>query len=101
MPLFEIKGKAIVPVERTNFSLERDLQKMVEENLDAMFNCRFVASEFSTGARHAGRIDTLALSEENNPVIIEYKKRGWSVSSSSCLLAGDETSRSRESHRLR
>src|SRR6266571_9082622 len=39
-----------------------------------VFNCRFVASEFSTGAQHAGRIDTLALSEDNNPVIIEYKK---------------------------
>ena len=33
-----------------------------------------MASEFSTGANHSGRIDTLALSEENNPVIIEYKK---------------------------
>jgi predicted transport protein len=33
-----------------------------------------VATEFSTGAEHAGRIDTLALSEDNNPVIIEYKK---------------------------
>ena len=42
--------------------------------MGAVFNCRFVASEFSTGAVHAGRIDTLAISEENNPVIIEYKK---------------------------
>ena len=33
-----------------------------------------MASEFPTGALHAGRIDSLALSEENNPVIIEYKK---------------------------
>src|SRR5205085_2231754 len=29
---------------------------------------------FPTGAQHSGRIDTLALSEDNNPVIIEYKK---------------------------
>src|SRR6202162_1194088 len=35
--------------------------------------CRLVATEFSTGARHGGRIDTPALSEENKPVIIEYK----------------------------
>ena len=47
---------------------------MVEANLGPVFNCRFVASEFSTGAVHAGRIDTLALSEDCNPVIIEYKK---------------------------
>jgi predicted transport protein len=33
-----------------------------------------VATEFSTGAKHAGRIDTLALSEDLNPVIIEYKR---------------------------
>jgi predicted transport protein len=47
---------------------------LIEGNLEAVFNCRFVASEFSTGAQHAGRIDSLALSEEDNPVIIEYKK---------------------------
>jgi predicted transport protein len=33
-----------------------------------------VASEFPTGSQHAGRIDTLALSEDDNPVIVEYKK---------------------------
>ena len=32
------------------------------------------ASEFSTGNFHSGRIDSLAISEDNNPVIIEYKK---------------------------
>ncbi len=33
-----------------------------------------MAAEFSTGNIHSGRIDTLAISEDNNPVIIEYKK---------------------------
>ena len=46
---------------------------MIENNLQTVFGCRFVASEFPTGAQHAGRIDTLALSEDNNPVIVEYK----------------------------
>ena len=50
------------------------MQTLIENNLITVFNCRFIASEFSTGAIHAGRIDTLALSEDNNPVIIEYKK---------------------------
>ena len=50
------------------------MQSLIEKNLGPIFNCRFVATEFSTGALHAGRIDSLALSEENNPVIIEYKK---------------------------
>jgi predicted transport protein len=57
-----------------NFDKERELQTLIENNLDVVFNCRFIESEFSTGSEHAGRIDTLALSEENNPVIIEYKK---------------------------
>jgi len=74
MPLFEKTGTVLTTVEQTNFNTERELQKLVEDNLEAVFNCRFVASEFVTGAVHGGRIDTLALSEDNNPVIIEYKK---------------------------
>lgn len=74
MPLFEISNNKLLPAEQKNFTLEKELQTLIEENLKETFNCRFVASEFSTGAQHAGRIDSLALSEENNPVIIEYKK---------------------------
>lgn len=74
MPLFEMNGSSLAPVDQTNFLVEKELQTLIEKNLGAVFNCRFVASEFSTGALHAGRIDSLALSEDNNPVIIEYKK---------------------------
>ena len=74
MPIFQISNKRLIPVEQTNFITEKDLQSLIEANLAPVFNCRFVSSEFSTGAQHAGRIDTLALSEDNNPVIIEYKK---------------------------
>lgn len=74
MPLFEIKSESLSPVEQTNFANEKLLQKLVEQNLEPIFDCRLVGSEFSTGSQHAGRIDTLALSEDNNPVIVEYKK---------------------------
>ncbi len=74
MPLFEINKTSLSSVEQSNFNLERELQTLIERNLEVVFNCRFVASEFSTGAVHSGRIDTLALSEDGNPVIIEYKK---------------------------
>jgi predicted transport protein len=74
MPLFENVGGRLRLVKPTNFALEKDIQKLLEANLGSVFNCRFVATEFPTGSQHAGRIDTLALSEENNPVIIEYKK---------------------------
>lgn len=74
MPIFDISENKLIPVEQKNFSLEKELQSLIEGNLEEVFNCRFVATEFSTGAQHAGRIDSLALSEEDNPVIIEYKK---------------------------
>ena len=74
MPLFEITTQKLSLIEHTNFALEKNLQTLIEKNLQTVFNCRFVASEFSTGYQHSGRIDTLALSEDDNPVIVEYKK---------------------------
>lgn len=74
MPIFTVSKNSLLPVEQTNFDSEKELQGLIEGNLGPVFNCRFVATEFSTGEQHAGRIDTLALSEDNNPVIIEYKK---------------------------
>lgn len=74
MPLFQIVKDRVEPVRQSDFRSEKELQILVQKNLGAIFNCRLVAEEFSTGERHAGRIDTLALSEDDNPVIIEYKK---------------------------
>jgi predicted transport protein len=74
MPLFTVSKDRLAPVSRINFPSEKSLQELIEENLDTVFKCRRIATEFPTGARHAGRIDTLGLSEDNNPVIIEYKK---------------------------
>lgn len=74
MPLFQINKRVLVPVPQANFGIEKNLQALIEGNLEAVFSCRLVATEYSTGAQHSGRIDTLALSEDNNPVIIEYKK---------------------------
>ena len=74
MPLFQITNTSLTAVEQQNFDSEKRLQHLIEANLRTVFSCRLVASEFSTGALHAGRIDTLALSEDDNPVIIEYKK---------------------------
>lgn len=73
MPLFTVSKTTLQPVAQSKFPSEKMLQQLVEANLEAVFNCRFVATEHPTGAQHAGRIDTLALSEDHNPVIIEYK----------------------------
>ncbi len=72
--LFRIDGNRLRLCKPTNFELEKDLQRLIEANLDTIFSCRFIASEFPTGTSHAGRIDTLAISEDGNPVILEYKK---------------------------
>lgn len=74
MPLFEITSQKLSVLTQSNFALEKNLQAIVERNLETVFNCRLVQSEFPTGVQHSGRIDTLALSEDDNPVIIEYKK---------------------------
>jgi predicted transport protein len=74
MPLFEIAGQKLSVLAQSNFALEKNLQALIERNLETVFNCRLVQSEFPTGVHHSGRIDTLALSEDDNPVIIEYKK---------------------------
>lgn len=73
MPLFHRMNQNIKLVRPKGFANEKELQNLVESNLKEIFNCKFIASEFSTGSVHGGRIDTLALSEDNNPVIIEYK----------------------------
>jgi predicted transport protein len=74
MPLFQEEPGGLKPIAKADFDDEKTLQRLIEKNLDVVFKCRFVATEFATGQLHAGRIDTLALSEDDNPVIIEYKR---------------------------
>ncbi len=74
MPIFEITSGRAKLIKLSGFNREKELQKVVEDNLVTIFNCRIVSTEFYTGNLHSGRIDTLAISEDNNPVIIEYKK---------------------------
>ncbi len=64
------RAEAKTPVD---FKLERETQKLCEGNLDTFFGVRFLASEYSTGIKHKGRIDSLGIDENNCPVIIEYK----------------------------
>jgi predicted transport protein len=73
MPIFQIDNNKIKQLKTSNFRNEKELQALVENNLEEIFGIKFIASEFSTGAKHGGRIDTLGLDENNSPVIIEYK----------------------------
>jgi len=72
MDLYNIKGKSLEQIKRTPFKLEREIQSLVESNVDELFDLEFVSTEFTIGDF---RIDSLCYDNENNCfVIIEYKK---------------------------
>lgn len=75
MPLYHIeKDKPAVQIKPSEFPKERDLQNLFEANLEILLGVRFVASEFTTGDRQRGRIDTLGLDQDGYPTIIEFKR---------------------------
>lgn len=73
MPIFKKENGLVKQLKTSNFKDEKDLQKLIENNLEEIFGIRFIDTEFSTGERHGGRIDTLGLDENSSPVIVEYK----------------------------
>lgn len=72
--LFTVGQGAPQRLEDSPVVVERELQTLVEEHLDTFLGVTFLASEFSTGSVHGGRIDTLGIDENNVPAIIEYKR---------------------------
>lgn len=72
--LFKINEDSVQELEGQSVALEKSLQQLIEKHLETFLGIRFLASEYVTGKRHAGRIDTLGLDENNSPVIIEYKR---------------------------
>ena len=74
MPIYNIEQDQISQLRPTKFKSERSLQKLFESNLETLLGVKYVASEFTTGDRQRGRIDTLGLDQDGTPTIIEYKK---------------------------
>ncbi|MBW3663366.1 MAG: DUF91 domain-containing protein [Actinobacteria bacterium] len=72
--LFQTAGPTPIELDARSAALEKSLQNLIERHLDVFLGVRFLASEYSTGRKHRGRIDTLGLDENNSPVIIEYKR---------------------------
>lgn len=72
--LFRLADSLVEEIEGHSVSVEKTLQTLIEKHLDAFLGVRFLASEYSTGKTHAGRIDTLGIDENCCPVIIEYKR---------------------------
>lgn len=74
LKLFRIAEGTATELPSRSVALERDLQVLLESNLETILGVRFLASEYLTGKVHRGRIDSLGLDENGSPVILEYKR---------------------------
>lgn len=72
--LFQLAAGVATECTPQSPQVEKTLQTLFEANLETLLGIRFLASEYSTGPVHGGRIDTLGLDEDGSPVIIEYKR---------------------------
>lgn len=72
--LFRIGTDSVTELAGASVAVEKSLQSLIERHLEAFLGVRFLASEYSTGKTHGGRIDTLGIDENNSPVIVEYKR---------------------------
>jgi predicted transport protein len=72
--LFRIRDGAVAELDSQSVAVEKSLQSLIERHLEVFLGVRFLATEYSTGKTHAGRIDTLGIDENGCPVIIEYKR---------------------------
>ena len=69
--LFNIKGK-VIEIQSGNVTLEKELQTVIEKNMETFFGVTFLASEYST--TDGGRMDSIGIDENHCPVIFEYKR---------------------------
>lgn len=74
LKLYNVASAEVVELTAAAARLERDLQKVIESNMEVMFGVRLLASEYTTSALHGGRMDSIGLDENGSPVIFEYKR---------------------------
>lgn len=72
--LFRLSSGPAVELPGRAATVEKQLQNLIESQMQAFLGVRFLASEYATGKTHRGRIDSLGLDENDCPVIIEYKR---------------------------
>ena len=72
MDAYKLTDGQLTALEREPFKLELDIHRLVEPNLESLFQLEYVASEFAVGGF---RLDTLSFDiEASSFVIVEYKK---------------------------
>jgi predicted transport protein len=72
--LFRLSGTCAMELSGRAAAVEKHLQSMIEAQMPTFLGVRFLATEYTTGKTHKGRIDSLGLDENGCPVIIEYKR---------------------------
>ena len=68
--LFSIKNK-VQELQSKQVTLEKELQKLLEDNMNTFFGVTFLQSEYKITN---GRMDSIGIDENNCPVIFEYKR---------------------------
>ncbi|EYD69781.1 hypothetical protein FNF_02776 [Fusobacterium necrophorum subsp. funduliforme B35] len=68
--IFEIKPK-VKELKGSSVILEKEIQNLIEQNMEEFFGIRFLATEYSITN---GRMDSIGIDENNCPVIFEYKR---------------------------
>lgn len=68
--LYDIKGQ-VKELPSKQVAIEKDLQRLLEENMFTFFGVTFLKSEYRI--TH-GRMDSIGIDENNCPVIFEYKR---------------------------
>lgn len=78
MKLFSTYNNILKSIPSNDFKLEKDIQNLIERNLEELFNLKFIMTELRI---KNFRIDTLGYDKESKSfVIIEYKRdRNFSV----------------------
>ncbi|MBV5307766.1 MAG: hypothetical protein J0652_13835 [Desulfobulbaceae bacterium] len=61
--LFRIQKDEVLEIEGRSASVEKSLQTQMEAHLEIFLGVRCLATEYSTGKTHGGRIDTLGVDE--------------------------------------
>lgn len=70
--LFKLKEGKAKRVKEDDFKLEKDIQRLVESNMNELLNLDFITTEFTV---NNFRIDSLSFDKESNAfIIIEYKR---------------------------
>lgn len=72
--LFRLSQESASELPSRTATLEKDLQTLIERQMETFLGVRFLASEYGTGKTHKGRIDSLGMDENGCPVIVEYKR---------------------------